>query len=334
MKLSRLGEFGYLKKLLPQLYWPKELASRMRIGPGDDAGAIRIAPGHLLVATTDAMVEGKHFERSWFPWDDLGYKALAVNLSDLAAMGAVRPVAALITAGFPADTSVESVDTFYRGLEACAKSWKIGLLGGDTVGSKHGWFVSITVLGEAKPQQMVRRAGARVGDYVVTSGPLGLAGAGLEVLQRNHRARPWTAPLVRAFSRPQPRFALGRVLGAQRLATSLMDCSDGLAASARLIAEASGVGITLDLARLPAAPALARWAASRKKAAWSYALNGGEDYELIFTVSPAQWPRVRRASRAATVIGRVGPARDGLWAIAPDGRRIPLKGYGFAHFPA
>jgi thiamine-monophosphate kinase len=120
----------------------------------------------------------------------------------------------------------------------------------------------------------------------------------------------------------------------QHLATSLMDCSDGLAASARLIAEASGVGMTLDLAKLPNVPALNRWAASRKKAAWSYALHGGEDYELIFTVSPKQWPRVRRASPKATVIGRVGSARGGLWAMAPDGQRIPLKGYGFAHFQA
>src|SRR4051812_23923004 len=100
-RLSSLGEFGFLKKLLPQLYWPEATARQRVIGPGDDAGALRLTPGHVLVATTDALVEGFHFERRWFPWEDLGYKALAVNLSDLAAMGAVRPLAALVTAGFP-----------------------------------------------------------------------------------------------------------------------------------------------------------------------------------------------------------------------------------------
>src|SRR5665213_2016027 len=99
--LSSLGEFGFLKKLLPKLYWPEKNKRQLRIGPGDDAGVLALSPGHLLVASTDALVEGRHFERAWFPLQDLGYKSLAVNLSDLAAMGAVRPVAALITAGFP-----------------------------------------------------------------------------------------------------------------------------------------------------------------------------------------------------------------------------------------
>jgi thiamine-monophosphate kinase len=333
-RLSALGEFGFLKKLVPGLYWPASLASRLHVAPGDDAGAFKVAPGHVLVATTDAMIEGRHFERAWFPWSDLGYKALAVNLSDLAAMGAVRPVAALITAGFPGDTLVKSVDHFYRGLEACAKQWNIGLLGGDTVGSRADWMVSITVLGEARPQQLIRRSGAHPGDYVITSGPLGLAAAGLEVLQTKRRHLSWTAPLVRAFSRPTPRLALGQTLGVRRWATSLMDCSDGLEASARILSDASSVGIELDLRRLPVSKALSRWAETRKKTAWSYALRGGEDYELIFTVSAAQWAKIHRSAPGATVVGRVLPAGQGLWALTPEGERLALKGYGFAHFGA
>src|SRR5258706_9114095 len=120
-KMAELGEFGWLKKLLPRLYWPPSLRSQLCIGPGDDAGVLRISPGKVLVATTDAMVEGIHFETKWLSWEDLGYKVLAVNLSDLAAMGDVTPVAALVTASFPGDTSVDTVDKLYKGLKRCAQ---------------------------------------------------------------------------------------------------------------------------------------------------------------------------------------------------------------------
>jgi len=331
-RLSAVGEFGFLKKLLPQLYWPKTLARQLVVGPGDDAGVVRLTPGHVLVASTDALIEGRHFERAWFPWEDLGYKALAVNLSDLAAMGAVRPIAALISAGFPGDTSVESVDKFYRGLESCAQQWKTGLLGGDTVGSREGWMISITILGEARPAALVRRGGARVGDWLFTTGPLGLASAGLEVLQKGRRGGAWTRPLVEAFSRPQPRFKAGAWLSARGRASSMMDCSDGLEASVRLLAEASGVGMQVDLALIPKTRELRRWAKQSKRPVWSYALSGGEDYELIFTAGAAQAKTIMQALPSARCIGRVTAARTGLWALTPEGENLPLKGYGFAHF--
>lgn len=331
-QLSTLGEFGYLRKLLPKLYWPPSLYPQLMIPAGDDAGVVRITPHKVLVATADALVEGRHFERAWFPWEDLGYKALAVNLSDLAAMGAVKPLAALTCAGFPGQTAVESVDKFYRGLKSCAQRWKIGLLGGDTVGSKEGWFLSLTVLGEADPRHLVRRSGARVGDVVMTSGPLGLAGAGLEVLQQGQREQAWTAPLVKAFSRPQPRLELGAWLANEKIATSLLDCSDGLEASVKLISEASGVGIGLDLASVPAVPALKRWAAGQKKPVWKYQLSGGEDYELIFTCTLKNVARVTKRWKSAAMIGRVLPVKEGRFAVTPDGRQLPLEKYGFSHF--
>jgi thiamine-monophosphate kinase len=330
-KLSGLGEFGWLKKLLPRLYWPPSLRSQLCIGPGDDAGVLRITPGRVLVATTDAMVEGIHFERAWFSWENLGEKILAVNLSDLAAMGDVKPLAALVTAAFPGDTAVNNVDKFYKGIKSCAQRWKIGFLGGDTVGSKHGWFISVTAFGEAKPQNLVKRKGAKPGDYIVTTGPLGLAGAGLEVLKSGKSKERWTRPLVEAFCRPQPRFSAGSVLGRYHLATSLMDSSDGLEASVRLLAEASGVGAEIHLADLPIPPALSHWAKIRGRHPWDYALTGGEDYELIFTIRPASWKQVKRRLPAATRIGRILPKGQGCWALSHDGRH-PLKSYGFSHF--
>lgn len=330
--LAALGEFGWLKKLLPRLSWPRSLDSQLCIGPGDDAGVLRISPHRVLVATTDAMVEGIHFERKWFSWRDLGEKLMAVNLSDLAAMGSVKPLAALVTAALPGDTPVNSVDNFYKGLNNCAQRWKTGFLGGDTVGSKRGWFVSATLLGEANPAELVRRSGARWGDLLAATGPLGLAGAGLEVLQGGKQGWGWTAPLVSAFSRPQPRFEAGAILGRKGWATSLMDASDGLETSARLLAEASQLGVELDLDSLIVHPALRRWADHRHRKPWTYLLRGGEDYELIFTLSPEQWQSIKRNIPGAYLIGRMLPRAAGRYALLSR-RRIELETYGYSHFP-
>jgi thiamine-monophosphate kinase len=330
-KMAQLGEFGWLKNLLPRLYWPPSLRSQLCIGPGDDAGVLRISPGKVLVATTDAMVEGIHFESKWFSWEDLGYKILAVNLSDLAAMGDVKPIAALVTASLPGDTSVDSVNKLYKGLKRCAQRWKTGLLGGDTVGSKRDYFVSVTAFGEARPQDLLKRSGARPGDYLLTTGELGLAAAGLEVLQSGKGRTAWTKPLVEAFAHPQPKFAAAKILGRERLATSLLDVSDGLEASVRLLAEASGTGAEVDLPRLPISKALSRWARRRSRHPWDYALKGGEDYVLLFTTRPKDWKEVRRRVPGAAIIGRILPKGKGCWALMP-GRRHPLKGYGFSHF--
>lgn len=329
--LKSLGEFGFLKRLLPKLYWPKSLYPQLVLGAGDDAGVLRISRGKVLVATTDALVENRHFRRAWFPWEDLGYKALAVNLSDLAAMGDVKPLAALVTAAFPGDTSVESVDKLHAGLNRCAQRWKTGFLGGDTVGSDAHWMISVTVLGEADPAHLVRRSGARPGDLLIASGPLGLAGAGLQVLEKGERRRRWTAPLVQAFSRPEPRFRWARVLARRRLATSLMDCSDGLEASARILSEASGLGVEVDLRAYRYAPALERWAAHTGQPAWRYVLQGGEDYELIWTAPASQWSAIRRLLPQAQVVGRFVQNRRLRIARLP-GQILPLGSYGFAHF--
>jgi thiamine-monophosphate kinase len=153
----------------------------------------------------------------------------------------------------------------------------------------------------------------------------------LEVLQSGKSKNAWTRPLVHAFFQPQPRFSAGRLLGRGHLATSLIDSSDGLAASVRLLAEASDLGAEIHLSDLPIPSVLARWARGRGRHPWDYALSGGEDYELIFTVRPVLWEKVRKRIMGAVRIGRMLPPGQGLWAVTPEGR-VPLKGYGFAHF--
>jgi thiamine-monophosphate kinase len=330
-RISQLGEFGWLKKLLPRLYWPASLDPQLCIGPGDDAGVLRITPGKVLVATTDTMVEGVHFERKWFPPRDLGEKLLAVNISDLAAMGDVKRLAALVTVSWPGDTPVDTVDKFYKGLRSCAQRWKIGFLGGDTVGSKRDWTVSATLLGEADPRYLVRRNGARLGDWIGVIGPLGLAAAGLEVLQKNIRARIVSEDFLNAFLRPQPQCDAGALLGRNRWASSMMDASDGLEASIKLLAEGSRLGAEIDLAKVPVAPALERWAKLQRKDPMRYVLRGGEDYALVFTVPPAKWPHLQRRLPAARRIGRMVSRREGCYALQGT-RKMSLKSYGYAHF--
>jgi len=277
------------------------------------------------------MVEGVHFERKWFPWEELGRKILAVNLSDLAAMGDVKPIAALVTAAFPGDTPVDYVDKFYRGMERCAQQWKTGFLGGDTVGSKRDWFVSVTVVGEADPKNLIKRSGARVGDYIAATGPLGLAAAGLEILRSGKSTMPWTKPLVQAFLDPQPRFDAGRILGRQHLATSLIDSSDGLGASVHLLADASHLGAEICLTELPIPRPLERWAQEHGRDPREYAFSGGEDYELICTVRPPHWKILKKMLPGCFRVGQMMPRRYGMRVLTSEGSR-PLKGYGFSHF--
>jgi thiamine-monophosphate kinase len=330
-QLAQLGEFDWLKQLLPRLYWPTTLSPQLCIGPGDDAGVLRITPQRVLVATTDALVEGVHFQQKWFSPQALGEKLLSVNISDLAAMGRVKPLAVLVTAALPGDTPVDKVNKFYQGMHSCAQRWKIGFLGGDTVGSQRGWFVSATLLGEANTQELVQRQGARLGDLIVSVGPLGLAAAGLEVLQQNRTHWAWTRSLVQAFSRPLPQLAAGALLGSQGWATSMLDVSDGLEASIRLMAEASHLGAELDLANYPVPSALSRWARQQKRDPRAYVLRGGEDYALVFTTKPRNWPHLKRRLPQAQLLGRMTAARSGLWAQW-NRKKFKLNSYGYAHF--
>ncbi|MBI3292277.1 MAG: thiamine-phosphate kinase [Elusimicrobia bacterium] len=343
--LGSLGEFGWLARLLPRLRWPARHHHRLVIGPGDDAGVLRWPVGQSLVATCDTLVEGIHFRRAWMPWEALGHKALAVTLSDCAAMGAVTPIAALVSLALPGDIPVNSVDKFYQGMNKLAQRVQVGLLGGDTVGSKRDIMVSVCVVGAGAPRGILTRAGARAGDLLWVTGPLGDAGAAVEILERqwrHRRSRPSAhsrhplrvrtyLPLVRKQWYPMPRLAEGQLLGRKRLATSLIDCSDGLEPSVRILCQASQVGVELELERLPISAALRRWTRQRGTVPWEYALIGGEDYELIFTTAASSAGRVARFFPQARLIGRVLPKQAGVRGRLA-GRTFLLTRWGYAHF--
>jgi thiamine-monophosphate kinase len=256
------------------------------LGPGDDAALLQAPPGEELVATVDAVEEGVHFDARFTP-ADVGWKALAVNLSDLAAMGA-RPLWALVALGVPAGTPAARLAGVARGLGACARRHHVTVAGGNVTRAP-GLALTVTVFGSLPAGTALRRDGARVGDAVMVSGTLGEAALGLE----RHPAPRF----ARRQRRPEPRLALGQAL--RGIASAAIDVSDGLVQDLGHLCKASRVGASLRIAELPLSPAYLK-ATARRRDPWALALSGGEDYELAVTVPLG---RVRDALAAA---GRVG----------------------------
>lgn len=301
------------------------------LGIGDDAAVLRFA-GQVL-ATCDIQVEGVHFLPDLGTPADVGWRALAVNLSDIAAMGGV-PRFALVSLALPPVTSLTTVDGIYSGLGEGATTYGVTIAGGNLSGISGPLVIDVTLLGEA--ERIVRRAGARPGDGVWVTGTVGKAAAGLFVLRHPALQAPGTDALAQAYRRPLPRVAAGRVLGNTAAVTAMIDTSDGTATDLLHLVEASGVGVRLDLGRVPVADgvdAVAR-VAGRDPASWI--LGGGEDYELLFTAAPAFDAGARDLSRTISVpltrIGEVLPLGAGRWIVDSTGRRIPLGSSGWDHF--
>lgn len=292
------------------------------LGPGDDAAVLRVRPGFRLVATVDEMCEGAHFLDSFSTPELIAGKLLRMNLSDLAAMGEVRPVALLTAAGLPPAASGSWSRRFIAALRAEARRWRVAVAGGNIARSEKKHF-SMTVLGECR--DFVTRYGARPGDLVYSLGPLGLARAGLEMLMSG-ASRRGRSGLVDAFWRPRPMLAEGALIGRRGLASAMLDNSDGLYRSLGVIARLSGCRVKVRLPDEACAPALRGWAASRKKDWRLYALAGGEDYGLVFSCRPSKAALVRELLPGALRVGE-----------ALKGRGVEVEGYGgkipvFEHF--
>ncbi|MBP9127454.1 MAG: thiamine-phosphate kinase [Elusimicrobia bacterium] len=333
--MGDVGEWGLLKKLLPRL--SRDLSKRVMVGPGDDAALLRIG-GDIVAITTDMLVEGVHFRVAWGGGEDLGHKTLAVNLSDLAAMGDVEPVAGVLAAGLPASTPVNFVADFYRGFSWLARRHGFELVGGDTVRSDRMTF-SLTVLGRVRGR-VFKRSGARAGDALMVTGTLGDAGAGLALLEKSSFKGPGqsgkrglSSPkgrairfLVNRFLRPTPRLEWARRLAKTGAVTACLDASDGFWKSVTLLSDSSRVGAEVWTDRLPVSPALRRWAGDRAE---GMALVGGEDYELVFTARRETARRIESMG-FARVVGSIVPSARGVKAYQ-NGRPREVPSV-FEHF--
>lgn len=332
--VADVGERGLIARIEARL--PPTPAWTL-IGIGDDAAVVEPVRGALGVLTTDSLVESVHFDWRFSRPFDVGWKALAVNLSDVAAMGAA-PRAALLSLALPPALSLAALDELMDGFRALAQENRVALVGGNLTRSPGPLVVDVTVTGAVRRRDILRRSGARPGDAVFVTGVVGAGLAGLEWLRSGGGDAGGDAGDMREsvgrYRRPEPRTRIGAVLGRTRAATACMDMSDGLADAARQVAEESGVGIRLDAAALPLDPGARRWFERQGRDPLLAATAGGDDYELLFTVPRKRTGRLRHVAQQArgvplTRIGEITAERAAV--LMRDGRPEPLPA-GFVHF--
>ncbi len=336
--LADLGEFPLIAQLHRDLsrHPATPAVGVVELAIGDDAALLRLPPDSSCVVTSDALVEGVHFRRDWSKPLELGWKALAVNISDLDAMGA-RPVGATVTLALPPDTSPTWVRALYRGLHECGERYGCPIVGGDTVRSPSLVHLSITAFGAVPQGKAVQRSGARSGDLVCVTGVVGESAAGLAALDRLGRTaavRRWP-DLVAWHLRPEPPSPAGALLADGGLATAMLDLSDGLASDLRHLSSRSTCRITVETERLPISDGARRCAVELGLSPEGFALHGGEDYQLCFTTSPERFseipPLLASVGQTATIIGRVSTGRD-VYLVVDEGRPERLVPGGFTHF--
>ena len=328
--VGELGEFALIDRIRRTL----GEATGVAVGIGDDAAAVRPTPGKLLLATCDIQVEGRHFIKSRITPEQLGRRAAAVNLSDIAAMGG-RPTHALVSLALPAATEVEWVERLYEGLREGFAEHGAVVIGGNLSGSAREIVIDVTLHGEADEPALLRRSGARHGDTVFVTGALGAARAGLLALDAGLTGGPADAA-ARAHLVPTARVTEGLAIAASGLATAAIDVSDGFTADLEHLCEASGAGARVFAVRVPVDPTARAVAAELGFDPLLAALRGGEDYELIVTCAPADTDVLIEAVRRAagtplTAVGEITEAR-GLRLVEADGEERPLDAAGWDHF--
>jgi thiamine-monophosphate kinase len=340
LSLRRLAEFSLIDALRKRY---GRTTAPVAQGIGDDAAVIGNSFGEDWLVTTDLLAEGVHFDRATTSLRDIGHRAAVANLSDIAAMGGT-PRYLLVSLACPRTATARQVEALYDGLMQASKPYRVQLVGGDTSASSGGWFLSITLLGTVKRGRALLRSGARVGDLVYVTGTIGDSRAGLSLLQARGSAarRVKRLPashrrfLIGRHLRPTARVWIGQLLATRRLATAVIDLSDGLSGDLRHLCKQSRVGAEIDLASIPVSPACRAFARPSSVAPAVLALAGGEDYELLFTVAPGRQAAVERSAKRAGVrltrIGRITARRQGLLVRDTSGRVRPLPVTSYEHF--
>jgi thiamine-monophosphate kinase len=329
-----IQERQLVRKIAHALAPARAASSRLKMGIGDDAAVLSPAGRTEWVLSCDTFLEDVHFRAKTHPPDSVGYKALSRASSDLAAMGAT-PRYYLLTLALPATRTGAWLEAFLKGMARAGRELGITIIGGDTTKSRTV-FTSVTVLGEISPGRALTRSGARPGDIIYVSGKLGRAQLGLELVLRGRAQDRHLRALVQPHLYPKIRLELGSWLAGQRIATSAMDLSDGLSTDLARLCTASKVGAKIYARKVPAVvipAAIARQLGKSKLDPLQLALHTGEDYELLFTVSPRDVKKLHHAPGAATLtpIGEITRNRQ-LILVAPDAREKPLKSQGWEPF--
>ena len=336
--LNQVGEFGLIRRLQQTVTLRQDSTT---LGIGDDAAILTPAPDHDVVISTDLLVEGVHFDLTFAPLKHLGYKAVAVNVSDIAAMNAV-PTQIVVAIAVGSRYSVEAIEELYEGMRLACEAYKVDLVGGDTTASRGGLTISVTALGQVPGGQAVRRSGAQANDLLCVTGDLGGAFLGLQVLEREKQAflaDPDMQPELGNYGyvlqrqlRPEARMdVIHELRDLGIVPTSMIDISDGLASETLHLCQASEVGARIFTENLPIANPTLEVANEFNLDPITCALNGGEDYELLFTVPLAAHDQLKNHPDI-TIIGHLVPASEGANLITRAGQPVPLRAQGFNHF--
>jgi thiamine-monophosphate kinase len=332
--LSQLGEFGLIDHLTNQF----EITQSSTLKSiGDDAAVLDFADKKAVVST-DLLIEGVHFDLAYMPLKHLGYKAVVVNVSDICAMNA-KPTQITVSVAVSNRFPLEALEELFAGINLAAKTYKVDVIGGDTTSSQKGLILSITAIGEATAEELVYRHGAKVNDLLVVSGDLGAAYMGLQVLEREKQVfqvNPHSQPDLEAYSylierqlKPEARTDVRTLLHALEInPTSMIDVSDGLSSEILHLCKQSEVGCNLYEEKLPLDPQLISVCEEFQLDSTTVAINGGEDYELLFTVKMDDFDKLK-GNPNFTIIGHIVEAAEGMHLITRANTKIPLKARGW-----
>ncbi len=336
--VNTLGEFGLIDHLTQHV----ELSNgETYLGIGDDAALIDRGDGYYSVISTDMMVEGIHFDLMYSPLKHLGYKAVVTNLSDIYAMNAT-PDQITVSIAISSKYSVEALEELYQGINTACKRYGVDLIGGDTTSSPKGMIISVTAIGKVEKGKEAVRSGAALDDIVCVTGDLGAAYLGLQLLEREKQlylSQPETQPdleqasyLVERQLKPEAnKAAVDYFTKVGLVPTAMIDVSDGLASELFHIAKASGVGIIIEESKVPIHPDTQEMALKFNIDPITCALNGGEDYELLFTVNPRDLDKVRYMPDVF-IIGDIVEHANGVKLFSTGGKLHPMKAQGWNHF--
>jgi len=338
MRISEIGEFGLIDRIKKDtIVKPQDVL----LGIGDDCAAYYgTSSDKVALATSDMLVENIHFILSAGSPRQLGKKAMAVNLSDVAAMGGI-PRHTLISLGISPDTSVEFIEELAEGIKEEARLYEVNLIGGDTVRSPLGLIINIALIGEVESDLIVKRSTARPGELIMVTGDLGGSAAGLILLLEEKKCSLVPPPLAQEVKSvhlsPTPRLKEGRVMAREKVATSMIDISDGLASDLTQIGKASGVGAMIYAGKVPILPAAKRVGELLGVDPLSLALYGGEDYELLFTTFPEKADSIiklikEKLGTKVSIIGEIRDKEQGLKIKNLSGEIVDLQPKGYNHF--
>lgn len=327
MRIEKIGEFGLIDLIKGKT---RSQDKSVLVNIGDDAAVIEPSKDKVLIFTTDTLVEKVHFDLKYFSSEQVGWKAMAANLSDIAAMGGL-PKFALVTVGLTKSVPVENVIAIYDGMTDIAKRYKCKVIGGDTTFSPQGIFISIALLGEVEKKFLVKRTGAKKGDLICVTGDLGEAQAGLEFLKKN---LPKKSPLVKKHLNPFPRIDEARALVKNLKISSMIDISDGLSSELFHLTEENNLGAIIHEDKIPISRGCISLANSLRKSPLKWALSSGEEYELLFTINKKELPSLEKVKRKIriSVIGEMLDRKEGVMLQKRSGKKRKLTKSGFKHF--